>query len=63
MIDFDLRADLDRIHSSFPPAKHRPIIGITTNYADGDASIRERGWRYTIAHSTDRECRCDDQYP
>ena len=42
MIDFDLRADLDRIHSSFPPAKHRPIIGITTNYADGDASIRER---------------------
>ena len=42
MIDFDLRADLDRIHSSFPPAKHRPIIGITTNYADGDATIRER---------------------
>lgn len=42
MIDFDLHADLDRIHSSFPPAKHLPIIGITTNYADGDASIRER---------------------
>lgn len=42
MTHFDLDAHLSRLYASFPPGKRRPVIGITTNHADGDATLRER---------------------
>lgn len=48
MKDFDLEEKINKIYSTYPIAKQRPIIGITTNYADGDASIRERYYKQVI---------------
>lgn len=42
MKQFDLNAHLNQIYSHYPAAHHRPLIGITTNYADGDATLRDR---------------------
>jgi hypothetical protein len=41
MKQFDLNSHLNQVHSSYPAAHHRPLIGITTNYVDGDATLRD----------------------
>lgn len=41
MKQFNLSSHLNQIHSSYPAAHHRPLIGITTNYVDGDATLRD----------------------
>ena len=45
---FQLGTYLDEIYSTFPEAEHRPIIGITANYADGDATIRSVYYRQIV---------------
>lgn len=42
MENYHLQAHLDEIYSSYPEAPHKPIIGITTNSTDGDATLRDR---------------------
>ena len=36
---FDLKSYLDDIYASYPEAKRRPIIGITSNFNDGEATL------------------------
>ena len=38
---FDIQADYDRIHRTFPGHKTAPIIGITGNFRDGDCTLAE----------------------
>lgn len=40
MRKYNLEASLDKIYASFPEAGERPMIGITTNYSDTDATLR-----------------------
>ncbi len=42
MKNFSLQYHLEQIHAQFPPAKSKPIIGLTANFCDGDASLRDR---------------------
>lgn len=42
MKSFDLNAITKDIYSAYPEAERKPLIGITANYADGDASLRDR---------------------
>ena len=48
MKQFDLNTHLNQIHSSYPAAHHRPLIGITTNYVDGDATLRDRYYKQVV---------------
>ena len=48
MKQFDLNSHLNQIHSSYPAAHHRPMIGITTNYVDGDATLRDRYYTQVV---------------
>jgi len=38
---FDIQADYDRIHRTFPGYKTAPIIGLTGNFRDGDCTLAE----------------------
>lgn len=49
MEDFDLEARLLDIYSSYPEGESRPVIGITANYAEGDATLRDRYYRQVEA--------------
>lgn len=42
MKSFDLNAITKDIYSAYPEAARKPLIGITANYTDGDASLRDR---------------------
>ena len=42
MKSFDLNAITKNIYSAYPEAERKPLIGITANYTDGDASLRDR---------------------
>lgn len=42
MKSFDLNAITKDIYSVYPEAARKPLIGITANYTDGDASLRDR---------------------
>ncbi len=49
MEDFDLEARLLAIYSAYPEGESRPVIGITANYAEGDATLRDRYYRQVEA--------------
>ena len=49
MENFNLKAHLAKIYSSFPEAEHQPLIGITCNYVDGDAALRDRYYMQVVA--------------
>ncbi|MGI6243556.1 MAG: membrane dipeptidase [Prevotella sp.] len=42
MNQFDIESHLKEFYAAFPSADHQPIIGITSNYEDGDITLRER---------------------
>ena len=48
MKSFHLQSHLDEIHATYPEAKHRPLIGITANYANEDASLRDRYYKQVV---------------
>ena len=48
MENFDLQSHLDAIYETFPEATHQPIIGITANYVDGDAALRDRYYQQIV---------------
>lgn len=45
MEDFDIEARLQTVYSAYPEGEDRPVIGITANYAEGDATLRDRYYR------------------
>lgn len=45
---FNLKSYLNEIYSSFPEANHQPIIGLTANYSDIDATIRSVYYRQIV---------------
>ena len=49
MEDFDIEARLLSIYSAYPEGESRPVIGITANYAEGDATLRDRYYRQVEA--------------
>ena len=48
MKSFDLQYYLDNIYSSYPEAEKRPVIGITGNYDDGNAKLRDKYYEAVI---------------
>ena len=38
---FDIQADYDRIHRTFPGYKTAPVIGLTGNFQDGNCMLAE----------------------
>lgn len=48
MESFSLEAYLDKIHSSFPVASQRPVIGITANYSGCDTMLRDRYYKQVV---------------
>jgi len=45
MRPFDLQSCLDEIYSRYPEAPRRPLIGLTGNFAEGEARLAERYYR------------------
>lgn len=53
MHSFDLEQHLKGIYSIFPEARRQPVVGITANYSDGDATLRDRYyWQIVAAGGT-----------
>lgn len=48
MKNFSLPYHLKQVHSQFPPAKSRPLIGITANFWDGDASLSDKYYKQIV---------------
>ena len=48
MNKFDIEAYLNDFYATFPEANNQPIIGITSNYSDGDATLRERYYKQVV---------------
>ena len=48
MENFNLQSHLSKIYASFPEGDHRPLIGITSNFTDGDATLRDRYYKQVI---------------
>ena len=49
MLDFNLSSHLNDIYATFPEADHRPMIGLTANYSDIDATCRNYYYRQIVA--------------
>ena len=49
MEDFNLETHLKDVYSTFPEAKHQPVIGLTANYEGVDATLRDRYYKQVIA--------------
>lgn len=45
---FDLEAHLSRFYAQFPEADHQPIIGLTANFSDIDATIRSAYYEQVV---------------
>ena len=48
MPSFQLNDHLEQIYKNFPEANHQPIIGITANYANGDACLRDKYYQQVV---------------
>lgn len=48
MNPFDLDSHLKAYHAAFPSAVRRPVIGITSNYAAGDSTLRDRYYMQVV---------------
>lgn len=42
MNPFDLEARLEPFYGPFPPAQRQPVVGITSNFSNGDLTLRDR---------------------
>ena len=49
MESFDLQSHLDEIYSNFPPEYWKPVIGITANYAEGEARLMDRYYKQVVS--------------
>ena len=49
MDNFSIDQLLQPVYSAFPEADRRPVIGITANYSDIDATLRDRYYKQIVA--------------
>ncbi len=49
MNHFDFRSHVDQVYATFPEAHHRPLIGLTANHSDLDATLRDRYYKQIVA--------------
>lgn len=49
MNHFDFRSHVDQVYATFPKAHHRPLIGLTANHSDIDATLRDRYYKQIVA--------------
>ncbi len=49
MEHFDLKGCLDSVYGQYPEAERKPVIGITGNYAEGEARLSERYYKAVAA--------------
>ena len=48
METFHIESHLREVYATYPEAGHRPVIGITANYVDGDATLRDRYYSQVV---------------
>ena len=48
MRQFDLKGCLDEVYSRFPEAERKPVIGVTGNFADGEARLADRYYKSVV---------------
>ena len=48
-MQYNLQSHLDKVYATFPEANRKPVIGITTNFTDGDATIRDVYYKQVVA--------------
>ncbi len=48
METFHLESHLREVYATYPETTHRPVIGITANYTDGDAALRDRYYMQVV---------------
>lgn len=49
MNHFDFRSHVDQVYATFPEAHHHPLIGLTANHSDLDATLRDRYYKQIVA--------------
>ena len=48
METFHVESHLREVYAAYPESGHRPVIGITANYVDGDATLRDRYYSQVV---------------
>lgn len=48
METFHIESHLREVYATYPESGHRPVIGITANYVDGDATLRDRYYSLVV---------------
>ncbi len=48
METFRIESHLREVYATYPEASRRPVIGITANYVDGDATLRDRYYSQVV---------------
>ena len=48
METFHLESHLREVYATYPESIHRPVVGITANYTDGDAAVRDRYYMQVV---------------
>ena len=48
MATFHIESHLREVYATYPESGHRPVIGITANYVDGDATLRDRYYSQVV---------------
>ena len=48
MKSFNLDEHTSKIYAAFPEANRQPVIGITANYSDGDATLRDKYYEQVV---------------
>lgn len=51
METFHVESHLREVYATYPESGHRPVIGITANYVDGDATLRDRYYSQVVRAS------------
>ncbi len=49
MEPYNLEAYLEKFYSQYPPSRQRPVVGLTANHSDIDATLRERYYQQVVA--------------
>lgn len=48
METFHLQSHLREVYATYPETTHRPVVGITANYTEGDAALRDRYYMQVV---------------
>ena len=48
METFHLESHLREVYATYPETTHRPVVGVTANYTEGDAALRDRYYMQVV---------------